>query len=72
MFHESFKGVLRMFHVCLKQVSRVFERILGVFRVSRKFPGYLEEVSRAFFKPKEARKFQGCFNEVSRTFPKSF
>ena len=61
VFQGSFKGVLRKFQGCFKEISRVFH---GSFKVvSRKFQGCLKEVSRGFhgrFKG-VVRAFQGCF-----------
>ena len=61
VFQGSFKGVLRKFQGCFKEVSRVLQ---GSFKgVLRRFQGCSKEISRVF---------QGSFKEASRTFQKSF
>jgi len=57
VFQESFKGVLRKFQSCFKELSRVFqESFKGVLR---KFKGL-------------SRNFHGCFEGVLRVFHEKF
>ena len=72
----SFKGVLKVFQSCFKDVSRVFKDILRVFQeYSRKFQcdkrmfkGSLRGLLRAFHKCMKKGKFPECFMKILGCF----